>query len=162
MCDSQVSGPAFRLLAVRLPQELDELGSSSVDKADGSCGSFVEEGCCLAGFGDSLDGQAESSDWTFTLPLPPCSSLSLQPLPAAAPSWGPQRPLGSPPTCLRPMFPPLYQAPASPAERALPAFQDHFQGGGGQGPPQKSNRAPASPPPLPFQFCLGRGAPPLG
>lgn len=44
--------------------------------------------------------------------------------------------MGSLPTFPRPEFLPLCQAPASPGERTLSAFQDCFQGGGGQGPPK--------------------------
>lgn len=80
----------------------------------------------MAGFGDSLDGQAES--WMGPS-ICPCLSVVASP-------WDPQGPSGSLPTFPRPVFLPLCQAPASPGERTLSAFQDCFQGGGGQGPPE--------------------------
>lgn len=76
-------------------------------------------------------GQGLAEAWDLTIPLCPLSPCSSHPL--AIPGA-----LGQPTEgALRPMFLLLYQAPASPGESALPAFQDHVQGGAGVGTLEK-------------------------
>lgn len=102
-------------------------------------------------WGQGPDGQAARWDLTFRVcPLPPCDSLS-----AAAPlleSLGPPPspvPWVSPPVFLRPTFPLLCQAPASPEpQREDPAcLQGPSWGGGARaGTLRKPDGSP--PPPL--------------
>lgn len=68
---SRAPGPGSRLLEFGPSWELEKLGSSFLDKADGSRGCFAKEACCTAGFGAGLDGQAKS--WGLTLRLCPAS-----------------------------------------------------------------------------------------